>query len=140
EPARPEREGPDKAVPERPDTVIPEQKVEPVYLRGRKAKRYNPSLPISQFDRAAVLPGKSLAVYLLLWRQTRVEKRWAVTLTSTSLQTHGISRHQKETALRHLERAGLIAIKRRGRRNPEVALLSLPDGSAETGLNCGDLL
>jgi len=141
EPARPEWGGPpDKAVAVGSDATIPEQKVEPAYLRSRKEKRYIPPLPISQFDSACVLPGKSLAVYLLLWQQTRVEKRWAVNLTSTSLQGHGISRHQKETALRHLERAGLIAVKRRGRRNPEVALLDLSGGPAETGPICGGLL
>src|SRR5262245_31792373 len=140
EPTRLESEGPDEAVLERPDAAIPEQKIEPAYLRGRKEKRYIPPLPISQFDRACVLPGKSLAVYLLLWRQTRIEKRREVKLTSTSLRGHGISRHQKETALSHLERAGLIVVKRCGRRNPEVTLLDLPDSPAETGPTCGGLL
>jgi hypothetical protein len=129
--------GSDATVPEVPDAAIPVQKVEPVYLQRRKEKRYIPSLPIGQFDRACVLPGKSLAIYLLLWRQTRVEKKQVVTLTSTSLQTHGISRHQKETALHRLEAAGLIAVQRRGRRNPEVTLLDLPADRTEIGSSCG---
>jgi hypothetical protein len=129
--------GSDVTVPEVSDAAIPVQKVEPAYLQTRKEKRFIPPLPISQFDQACALPGKSLAIYLLLWRQTRLEKKQVVTLTSTSLQTHGISRHQKETALHRLEAARLIAVQRRDRRNPEVTLLDLPASLAENGSSCG---
>jgi hypothetical protein len=112
--------------PEVPDDAVPEQKVELTGLGGRRRGQYVPAVPMELFDRACVLPGKALAVYLLLWRQSRVEKRATVVLTSAGLAQHGISRHAKETALSRLEQAGLVSVRRRGRRNPEVTLLGQP--------------
>ena len=114
--------------PEVPDDAVPELKVGPAGRGRRRREQYVPGVPMGLFDRACVLPGKALAVYLLLWRQSRVEGRAEVTLTSASLAQHGISRHAKETALRHLEAAGLVVVRGRGRRNPSVALPDLPAG------------
>jgi hypothetical protein len=119
--------------PDVPDKAVPEQKVELTSLGGRRGGQYVPGVPIELFDRACVLPGKALAVYLLLWRQSRIEKRATVVLTSAGLEQHGIRRHAKEMALSHLEEAGLVSVRRRVRRNPEVMLLRLPGSSDRKG-------
>jgi hypothetical protein len=81
------------------------------------------------FNRACVLPGKALAVGLVLWRLAKVRKTKTVLLTNAALAQHGLNRWEKYDALAALEGAGLITVGRRGTRNPEVTILDPPGGS-----------
>jgi hypothetical protein len=75
------------------------------------------------FDRACVLPGKALAVGLILWRLAKLKRANTFVLTQASLNQHRISRWEKYPALKALEKAGLISVRTRASKNPEVTLL-----------------
>jgi hypothetical protein len=75
----------------------------------------------------AVLPvvkGKSeLVVAIYLFRLRHVTKSKTVVVPNKWLRENGVSRFVKCRALARLERAGLIAVERRGRVAPEVKFL-----------------
>jgi hypothetical protein len=123
-----------------PDSAIPERKVESNHAQKQKGRRYIPSVPLAWFDRACVLPGKALAVGLILWRLARMKRSNTVVLTSAALTQHGLRRWAKYDALRALEDAGLVAVYRRPKRNPEVTLLTPepaePQGASEINTDC----
>jgi hypothetical protein len=73
-----------------------------------------------------VLPGKALAVGLILWRLSRMRGSKTVKLTQAALKQHGLARWAKYGGLRALEAAGLVSVCRRGKRRPEVTLLDKP--------------
>src|SRR5262245_42706803 len=103
-----------------PDSQIPARKLVSNTIRQRTAKRFIPPVPLDWFNRACVLPGKALAVGLLLWRLARLKRTWTVVLTQAGLSQSGLSRWTKYPALRALESAGLILVRRRKKKNPEV--------------------
>jgi hypothetical protein len=106
-----------------PDADLPARRVQLKSERRRGQRPYVPALPLGLFERACVLPGKALAVYLVLWRQAHLEGRAEVVLTSARLRQHGLNRQAKRAARRQLEAAGLVRIEPRGRRNPAVTVL-----------------
>jgi hypothetical protein len=106
------------------DTEIPTRKIELPTRERRKAGQYIPPVSLAWFDRACVLPGKALAVGLVLWRLARLKKTNNVVLTNAALKRHGLSRWVKCPALQALERAGLVAVRRRPKRSPEITLLT----------------
>jgi hypothetical protein len=106
------------------DAEIPARKVELPTRRRRKTGQYIPPVPLAWFDRACVLPGKALAVGLVLWRLARLKKTNSVLLTNAALKRHGLVRWAKYPALQALERAGLVAVRRRPKRSPEIVLLT----------------
>jgi hypothetical protein len=105
-----------------PDSLIPSRRVESARDR-KKATHFIPPVPLGWFDRACVLPGKALAVGLILWRLAKMQHTDTVTLTQAALKQHGLGRWVKYDALRSLERAGLVSVRRRDRKSPEVTLL-----------------
>ena len=105
-----------------PDSLIPSRRVESARDR-KKATHFIPPVPLGWFDRACVLPGKALAVGLILWRLATMRHTDTVTLTQAALKQHGLGRWVKYDALRSLECAGLISVRRLTRKNPEVTLL-----------------
>jgi hypothetical protein len=115
-----------------PDEQVPTKKVELGTVRRRKEKRYIPAVPLTWFDRACVLPGKALAVALVLWRLAKVQKTDTVVLTQAALQQHGLGRWAKYEALRALEAAGLISVRRHAKKNPEVTILYPPTDRGPT--------
>jgi hypothetical protein len=106
-----------------PGDMIPVVKVELPSTRVKRERRFLPALTERLFDRIAALPGKSLAVYLILLQRSRIDSANPVVLTSTRLRRSGLSRWDKERALSTLEKAGLVRVERRDRRNPLVWLL-----------------
>jgi hypothetical protein len=110
-----------------PEQRIPERKVPLPSERARRRRLFIPAIPLDLFDRACVLPRKSLAIFLLLWRKSKMERSDTVVLTTAGLAAHGITRREKATALRHLERAGLVTVRRRRRNNPEVTVVQPPE-------------
>ena len=105
-----------------PDSLVPTRRVESQRDRRRRT-HFIPSVPLGWFDRACVLPGKALAVGLILWRLATMRHTDTVTLTQAALKQHGLGRWVKYDALRSLECAGLISVRRLTRKNPEVTLL-----------------
>jgi hypothetical protein len=80
-------------------------------VKAHRDRQFLPALPERLFCRLAVLPGKALAVYLVLWYRCRVEQRETVTLSPTRLKRYGLTRAQGRHALHVLQTAGLIVVE-----------------------------
>ena len=72
-----------------PDSLIPTRRVESQRDRRRRT-HFIPPVPLGWFDRACVLPGKALAVGLILWRLATMRHTDTVTLTQAALKQHGL--------------------------------------------------
>jgi len=94
-------------------------------LERRRLERFLAiRIPFAQFQSAARLPGKALAVYLLIhWRRT-VTGQSTVTLPTNLLHEFGIDRNAKHRALRDLEEAGLIKVTRAAGQSAQIGLTS----------------
>ena len=87
---------------------------------------------------ALACPKRAMNVGLVLWYKWGLERRRklpaqanTVKLTTEECTKHGIGRRQKSNSLELLEKAGLITVERRDRRNPVVTLIV---DSATSGL------
>lgn len=85
------------------------------YLRG--------PFPLPAFFAAARLPGKALAIWLLVHHRVRVTRKLEVTLPSKLLVSAGIDRNAKARALRELEGAGLVRVVRKIGLVPRISLI-----------------
>jgi len=83
-------------------------------------------VPWDWIEAAAKLPGRALAVGLCLWRAKGMSKATAphIRLGSNDLKSMAIDRRAKSRALAALEAVGLVSIKRRPGRLPEVIIRS----------------
>ena len=99
-----------------------EIRVELPSVAERLNKEFFPPLPGRLFALLAPLPGKALAVYMVLRLRSRLERVQTVTLTSAALQRFGLSPDQKDRALACLEAHHLIAVDRNHGKNPTVTL------------------
>ena len=72
---------------------------------------------------AAKLPGRSLHVGIVLWYAAGTLGSASVHLSNTLCLRFGLDRNAKYRALRSLEGAGLIAVKRKRGRSPLVTIL-----------------
>jgi hypothetical protein len=77
-----------------------------------------------------VLPGKALAVGLILWQLRGMVGRDTVTFCLARAEADGIPTTTARRAVRELERAGLIAVCRKPGRGLEVTLLDLARGES----------
>src|SRR5262249_33734970 len=94
--------------------------------RKRRARRFIAPIPLPWFLAACRLPGKALAAALVIWHLAKLKGSDTVALTQAGLNEFGVSRQSKYRALRALEKAGLIAVRRRPKRNPEITVLTPP--------------
>jgi hypothetical protein len=79
----------------------------------RRGKRFlKGPIPLQDIAGAARLPGKALAVFLLIHHQTALTGKPIVILPSKLLGDFGISRSAKARCLSLLENTGLIAVTR----------------------------
>lgn len=87
-------------------------------------------VPLLWLQQAALSPGKSLSVGIVLWYLAGIKKTPTVSLPNTLLQRFGVGRTAKYRALDWLEEARLVAVKRHPGCNPLVTLLDAgnPDG------------
>jgi hypothetical protein len=89
-----------------------------------KARRFlKGPIPWPWIEAAARLPGKALAVGLVLWRETGMDGSGPVRLTTAKLAGLGFDRAGKMRALRGLEAAGLVHVERNGRHTPLVRIV-----------------
>jgi hypothetical protein len=68
-------------------------------------------LPLPELGLVARMPGKALALWLLIRHRTDVSRNGWATLPPRFLNEWGIRQRAKTNALRHLEQAGLIKIE-----------------------------
>jgi len=80
-------------------------------------------LPLAWLAQAGKLPGKCLHVGNVLWFLVGLKSTLTVPLLSSELGRFGVNRQAKYRALRCLEDAGLVAVKRHPGRNPVVTIL-----------------
>jgi hypothetical protein len=69
-------------------------------------------LLLRELTPVARMPGKALALWLLIQYRTAVSRERSVTLPSRALSEWGIRKDAKVDALRRLEQAGLIVVER----------------------------
>ena len=99
--------------------------------RTRKSQRFlKGPVPWLWLVRAMALPGKALAVGLLLWQLRGMTGRNPVLFCLARVVADGIPTTTARRAIRTLERAGLAAIRRRPGRGLEVTILDGPDNEA----------
>jgi DNA-binding IclR family transcriptional regulator len=75
------------------------------------------------FERAAKLPGKTLAVAILLWFQLGMVGDGEIKLSSSMLDRFGVNRKAAYRALTAMEQAGLIQADRSRGRLSRVKIL-----------------
>ena len=94
---------------------LPRHRAGQEFLRG--------PIPLSWLRAATVLPGKALAVGLVLWFKAGITKRGEVKMTTKLLHKFGLSRYAGYRGLVALEDAGLVTAVRRRGRCPRVTIL-----------------
>ena len=104
-----------------------EVRIELPSVAAQRDRQFVPALPWRLFTALAPLPGKALAVYLMLWRRSRVERNRIVSLTSAVWAQCGLTRRQKALALACLERQGLITMQHCRGKNPQVTLRTVDE-------------
>ena len=83
-------------------------------------------IPLPWLTVAAQLSGKApVAVGLAIWFESGRRKSNEVKLTTAILQRFAVKRKSKYSALKSLEDAGLIRVRREPRKNPVVTILEV---------------
>jgi DNA-binding transcriptional ArsR family regulator len=81
---------------------------------------------LRQLTAACQLPGRALALLLLVHHRTDIEGKAWITLPGHLLASWGIDRDANRRALRQLEGAGLVRLDRRKGYRTRVRLLPMP--------------
>lgn len=83
-------------------------------------------IPLPWLTAVTKLSGKApLAVALAVWFEAGRRKSNEVKLTTAILRRFSVNRKAKYTALKSLEKAGLVRVRREPRRNPVVTILDV---------------
>jgi hypothetical protein len=99
--------------------------VHPVSCGGKRSQgseAFIPPMPLKLVIALQALPGKALQVFLILWRESVMQRSVTIKLTTTEARYWGISRHQKRHALRTLQAAGWVRVQVKHGKNPFVTL------------------
>jgi hypothetical protein len=94
-----------------------------VDLRENTSKRsFIPVIPKQIVSVVNALAGKALGVFLVLWRESVMQRSLTVRLTTAEVRSWGISPDQKLRALSTLQDAGLVVVQSETGKNPLVTL------------------
>ncbi len=96
-------------------------------LRGVTAPFIKGPIPLAWMKAAAMLPGKSPHVALVLWYLAGLKKTRTVALGNRLLKSFGVDRKAKGRCLKAMQGAGLITVVSRAGCNPIVTLLDAPE-------------
>jgi hypothetical protein len=103
-----------------------------LFRPSRKPPRHQPGqwflkgpVPWLWLDRAARLPGKALALSLVLWREANRRRQSTVRLCLARVDL-GLDKYAARRALKALETAGLVSTLRKPGRGVEVTILDCP--------------
>ena len=102
--------------PQRPR--IPRHKPGELFLKG--------PIPWRWLVLAGQLPGRALAVGVLLWHLVGIQNRGTVRLLPSKTRSLGLSPRAARRGLTALEGAGLVAVDRHRGRSPDVTVLDAP--------------
>jgi hypothetical protein len=78
-------------------------------------------------DRAGQLPGKALAVGLILWQKAGITDKRTVHLCQAHPEGLGLDQYSTRRGIGELERAELITVQRRPGRGLEITVLDVRD-------------
>src|SRR5262245_48870510 len=106
--------------------VAGERKVALPSVGRRLAGQFVAPMPLGWFQRACRLPGKAAVVAVAVWYQSKRGGSPTFVLTQAGLEGFGVSRQAKYRALARLEKAGLIAVRLRPHKGPEVTVQPWP--------------
>src|SRR4051794_28999842 len=105
---------------------------------GRGARRRRPGagarpfiagpIDVAWLRQARALGVTPLWVGLGLWHLRGLRRADTVVASNQAFGAWGVGPDAKSRALRALERAGLVAVERRGKRSPKVTIVSVSDG------------
>lgn len=84
------------------------------------------NVPWSWFAIAAGLPGKALAIGMLVWWLVTVNKQPVVAFSYKRAECTGLSHESIRQSIRKLELAGLISVQRAPGRSPRIRVLPAP--------------
>ena len=124
-----------------PDHEIPAQLSEDTKRRRRAAAKradgqfLRGPIPLWWLRRAARLPGKALTMAVALWFGRGVTRNVEIRVGSALLAKFGMSRYVGYRALRQLELARLVSVRRAAGRCARARILDTLQGDAE---ECGD--
>jgi hypothetical protein len=82
-------------------------------------------IPLTWLALAATLPGKALAIGMLIWFLQGVQKRRTVKLAPSWLRRFSIERQAAYRALKALEHARLITVARKRGESPMVTIVDV---------------
>jgi hypothetical protein len=95
----------------------------PTKIRRRREDAFV-QVPLAVATRAAAaMKSPKMMIWLYLLYRAWQTKSTTVTVSTDALIAYGVNRRTKSRALRQLEVAGLITIKRASRRTPVVTLI-----------------
>jgi DNA-binding MarR family transcriptional regulator len=89
------------------------------------AKFLKGPVPWNWIEKAAHLPGRSLAVGLCIWRLIGATRSNTIKLSNRECDVLGVTRHSKSRALKQLESAGLVEVQHRRGRFPRIKIIYL---------------
>ena len=95
--------------------TLVESKPSPLFLKG--------PVPLDWISAAAKLPGKTLAVGIVLWWLEGMSKGGGVKITQTALNALNVSRDACYDSLKRLEEANLITVIREPGKRPHVRIV-----------------
>lgn len=117
---------------------LPESLEPPPDLRPRPS-RHRPKnlflkgpIPWDWLDCAGLLPGKALAVGLVIWQLSGMKCDRTVHVCLSNLVSLGLNKDSARRGIKSLEQAGLVKVRRRPGRGLDVTLLVVRDGGDGT--------
>lgn len=102
--------------------------------RHRKGEEFlKGPIPWQWLQRAIALPGKALAVALLLWKEAGIRNRRTVRLNLSALEAFGLTRTAARRGLQSLTSANLVTVTHRPGQALEVTLLETEAENSDVG-------
>jgi hypothetical protein len=96
--------------------------------RRRAVRFLKGPVPWPWLQRAMALPGKALAVGLMLWKEAGCEGKRTVHFCLARAAADGVPLTTARRAMRRLEAAGLVVVRRKPGSGLDVTLLDPPAG------------
>jgi hypothetical protein len=98
-------------------------------LRPRQGGRFlKGPIPWPWLEAAVSLPGKAVVVLALcLWHEAGLQKQKTFSVNLSRVGLPGVGRFTACRALKHLERAGLVAVRRKPGRKAELTILNIEE-------------
>jgi hypothetical protein len=109
------------------DNKIPEINITPKKVYEKKKGHFlKGPIPMTWLGVAANLSGKALHVAIALWFWSGIKKSKTFVLPSNTIRGFGVSRQTCYAQLKAMEKAGLLSVKTRSGKKPEITLIVDP--------------